>query len=181
MNHNAVHARVVAAHVWPQDMPESVSVDTLELDWGGPIGDRHHGELMSSDTRQSRVFPRGTTIRNHRQLSIVDMAELDQIAAALSIPRIDPGIIADNICTEGVDNLTDLPRMTRLAFPSGAVVMLGGPNAPCTIAGDMVARAYGSRPEAFPKAAIGRRGVTGWVERPGTVQPGDAITILPPD
>ena len=174
-------AMVSATHVWPQDTTEPVSVDALELDWGGPIGDRHHGELMASDVRQARVFPRGTTIRNHRQLSIVDVDELAQIAAALEIPRIDAGTIADNICTAGIPNLTALPRMTRLAFPSGAVVMLGGPNAPCTIAGSMVARLHGSRPEAFPKAAIGRRGVTGWVEHPGSVRPGDAITVLLPD
>lgn len=174
-------ARVTATHVWPQDTTEPVSVDALELDWGGPIGDRHHGELMASDVRQARVFPRGTTIRNHRQLSIVDVDELGQIAAALEIPRIDAGTIADNICTAGIPNLTSLPRMTRLAFPSGAVIMLGGPNAPCTIAGAMVARLHGSRPEAFPKAAIGRRGVTGWVEHPGTVRPGDAVTVLLPD
>lgn len=176
-----MNPRVHATHIWPADLSTPIGVDTLELDWGGPVGDRHHGELMSSDTRQSRVFPRGTTIRNHRQLSIVDVDELAQIAAALGIARIEPGVIADNICTSGIEALTSLPRMTRLAFPSGAVVMLGGPNAPCTIAGGMVAQIYGSRPEAFPKAAIGRRGVTGWVERPGTVRAGDAITVLPPD
>ena len=174
-------ARVVATHVWPKDATDPISVDVLELDWGGPVDDRHHGELMASDTRQSRVFTRGTTIRNHRQVSIVDAGELAQIADALGIPHIDPGIIADNICTEGIDALTSLPRMTRMVFPSGAVIMLGGPNAPCTIAGAMVERSYGSQPEAFPKAAIGLRGVTGWIEHPGTVRPGDAITLLPPD
>ena len=173
--------RVEATHIWPSDSTEPISVAALDLDWGGPIGDRHHGELMTSDTRQSRVFPRGTTIRNHRQLSLIDTDELARIARALTIPRIDPGVIADNICTSGIDQLTQLPRMTRLAFPSGAVVLLGGPNAPCTIAGEMVARSYGSRPESFPKAAIGQRGVTGWVEHPGTVRPGDPITVIPPD
>lgn len=172
---------VAAVHVWPGDLLSPVAVDVLELDWGGPVGDRHHGERMASETRQSRVFPRGTTIRNHRQLSLVDLDELAQIARALGIVGIEPGVIADNICTAGIEELTSLPRMTRMAFPSGAVIMLGGPNAPCTIAGDMVARAYGSRAEAFPKAAIGRRGVTGWVEHPGSVRPGDAITIIPPD
>lgn len=136
---------------------------------------------MASDTRQSAVFARGTTIRNHRQLSLVDLAELAQIADALTIPRIEPGTIAENITTGGIAELTSLPRMTRLVFPSGAVIMLGGANAPCTIAGDMVAREYGSRPEAFPKAAIGRRGVTGWVERPGTIHPGDEIAIVLPE
>ena len=65
-------ARVVATHVWPSDTDEPVSVDVLELDWGGPVGDRHHGERMASGTRQSSVFTRGTSIRNHRQVSIVD-------------------------------------------------------------------------------------------------------------
>ena len=176
-----MNARVAATYVWPSDTDQPVSTDALELDWGGPVGDRHHGETMASDTRQSSVFPRGTEIRNHRQLSLVDLAELAQIAEALTIPRIEPGTIAENITTEGIAALTSLPRMTRLVFPSGAVIMLGGANAPCTIAGGLVAREYGSRPEAFPKAAIGRRGVTGWVERPGTVRTGDEIAIMLPE
>lgn len=173
--------RVVATHIWPADAVEPLAVESLELDWGGPVGDRHHGELMASDTRQSKVFSRGTTIRNHRQLSIVASEELAAIASALGIERIAPGAIADNICTEGLAELTALPRMTRLAFPSGAVLLLGGPNAPCTIAGAMLERIYGTRPEAFPKAAIGLRGVTAWVERPGVLRPGDPITVYPPD
>lgn len=176
-----MNARVLATHVWPSAEIQPIAVEALELDWGGPVGDRHHGETMASDTRQAKVFPRGTTIRNHRQLSLVDAAELAEIAAALDIDTIGPGVIADNICTTGLPDLTTLPRMTRLVFPSGAVIMLGGPNAPCTIAGAMVAEQYGSRAEAFPKAALGRRGVTGWVEHPGTVQPGDDITVVAPD
>ena len=148
-------ARVVATHVWPSDVDEPVSVDVLELDWGGPVGDRHHGERMASDTRQSSVFTRGTSIRNHRQVSIVDTGELAQIAIAMGIPRIDPGVIADNICTEGIDGLTCLPRMTRLVFPSGAVLMLGGPNAPCTIAGGMLERVYGSHTRVLPQGRVG--------------------------
>ena len=148
-------------------VPDAVSVESLELDWGGPIGDRHHGETMASDTRQARVFPRGTAIRNHRQLSFVDVGNLHRSPKRLASSGSRPGIIAENICTEGLPELTAMPRMTRLLFPSGAAIMLGGANAPCTIAGGMVAQAYGSRAEAFPKAAIGRRGVTGWVERPG--------------
>lgn len=174
-------AHVLATHVWPVTELQPLGVESLELDWGGPIGDRHHGQTMASDTRQAKVFPRGTTIRNHRQLSLVDSAELALIAGALGIEGIAPGVIAENICTDGLPDLTSLPRMTRLAFPSGAVVLLGGANAPCTIAGEMVAQAYGSRAEAFPKAAIGRRGVTGWVEHPGTVHPGDPITVVLPD
>ncbi len=173
-------ARVVATHVWPADQQVPVPCEELVLDWGGPVGDRHHGELMLSDVRQADVFARGTQIRNHRQISLVDAAELAVIAAALDIEQLEPGLIADNICTQGIPELTTLPRMTRMVFDSGAVIMLGGENLPCTIAGAMVSAVHGTRPAAFPKAAMRRRGVTGWVERPGVVRAGDGISLVIP-
>jgi hypothetical protein len=173
-------AIVVAVHIWPAGFDTPTPVDELELDWGGPLGDRHHGLTMASDTRQKDVFPRGTTIRNHRQISIVDVAELESISEALGIGVIAPGVIADNICTEGIPGLTELPRMTRLLFAGGAVVMLGGENFPCTIAGALVGAQYGTAAEKFPKAAMGRRGVTGWVEHPGLIHAGASIEVRLP-
>jgi MOSC domain-containing protein YiiM len=171
---------VVATHVWPSDAEIPIAVDALDLDWGGAVGDRHHGEKMSSDTRQKDVFDRGTQIRNHRQLSIVDSAELADIAAALGIEELAAGTIADNICTSGLPHLTALEPMSRLAFANGAVLMTGGRNAPCTIAGRMVQARYGSPAEKFPKAAFDLRGITAWVERPGVIRPGDEVQLLPP-
>jgi len=173
-------ARVLATHVWPAGASVPIVVDELVLDWGGPVGDRHYGETMHSDVRQRPVFERGTVIRNHRQLSLVDVAELDLIAAALGVERLSAGLIADNICIDGIPHLTSLPRMTRLIFDGGAVLMLGGENLPCTTAGAMVEAVHGTPAHAFPKAAMGRRGVTGWVEHPGVVRPGSAITIRTP-
>jgi hypothetical protein len=170
-------ARVVATHVWPGGVDTPVACEAMELDWGGPIGDRHHGLTMLSNTRQRSVYERGTEIRNHRQLSLVDSAELAQIAQRMGIADLAPGVLADNICTEGLPELTSLPRMTRLVFGEGAVITLGGENNPCTIAGALVGRIHGTSPEEFPKAAIHRRGVTGWVERPGVVRQGDVITV----
>ena len=171
---------VVAVHIWPlgADVPETV--EELQLDWGGAIGDRHHGVTMSSDTRQKEVFARGTEIRNHRQVSIVDLAELAAIAQGLGIQELAPGTIADNICTEGIEHLTQLPHMTRLIFEGGAVLILGGENFPCTIAGAMVGAVHGTSKSKFPKAAMGLRGVTGWVEHPGLVRPGMAIEVRTP-
>lgn len=170
-------AQVTATHVWPEGSQAPVAVQRLELDWGGAVGDRHHGLTMSSNARQAGVFPRGTTIRNHRQLSIVDEAELSEIAVNLGLEALDAGVIADNICTRGIPNLTQLAPMTRLVFEGGAVIMLGGENLPCVIAGGLVNAHYGTRAEAFPKAAMGLRGVTGWVEHPGVVAPGQSIQI----
>ena len=128
-------------HVWPPGGDAPQQVDELVLDWGGPVGDRHHGLTMSSDVRQKEVFSRGTQIRNHRQVSIVDVGELREIAVALGIQDLAPG----------------------------------------TIAGGLVADRYGTRAESFPKAAMGLRGITGWVERPGIIRPGDEVrVVLPP-
>lgn len=173
-------SRVVGLHVWPPGSESPQRVDELVLDWGGPVGDRHHGLTMRSDVRQKEVFSRGTEIRNHRQLSIVDIGELAEIAVALGLPELGPGTIADNICTEGIDHLTALPPLSRLVFEGGAVVITGGENSPCTIAGGLVEERYGTRPEAFPKAAMGLRGITGWVERPGTIPAGCPVSVVLP-
>jgi hypothetical protein len=175
-----VTLRAVALHVWPTDEDTPVAVDELILDWGGPVGDRHHGETMSSNTRQKPVFQRGTTIRNHRQVSIVDLAELAAIAEAMGIASLAPGLIADNICTDGVPNLTSLPRMTRMVFDGGVVLMTGGVNLPCTIAGAMVEADHGTAPQTFVKAAMGRRGITGWVEHPGVIRVGEGLRLVTP-
>jgi MOSC domain-containing protein YiiM len=171
---------VLATHIWPTTANTPIAVPALDLDWGGAIGDRHHGMTMSSDTRQKDVFDRGTEIRNHRQLSVVDAGELAEIAAALGIAELAPGTIADNICTSGIAGLTSLEPMSRLVFSSGAVLMTGGRNAPCTIAGRMVHERYGSPAERFPKAAFDLRGVTAWVERPGPIAAGDLVRVLAP-
>ena len=55
--------------------------------------------------------------------------------------------------------------------------MLGGENDPCTIAGGMIADVHGITPHSFPKAALHKRGVTGWVEHPGEIRPGDTLEI----
>jgi MOSC domain-containing protein YiiM len=171
---------VAAVHIWRPGAEVPEAVDELQLDWGGAIGDRHHGVTMSSDVRQKEVFARGTEIRNHRQLSIVDLAELSAIAEALGIDELAAGTIADNICTEGLVGLTALAPLSRLVFASGAVLMTGGFNTPCTIAGRMVEARYGSSPQRFPKAAWDLRGITAWVERPGPIRPGDAVRVVPP-
>jgi len=172
--------QVVAVHVWPADADVPTPLDELRLDWGGPVGDRHHGLTMSAGTRQRAAFEPGTVVRNHRQVSIVDLAELARIAAGMGIDHLAPGVIADNIALTGLDDLTAIPAMTRLQFPDGATIMLGGENRPCAISGELVRRIHGTSPGQFVRAAMHRRGVTGWVERPGVIRPGDQVRVLRP-
>ena len=178
---------MVALHVVEPGESAASPVDELVLDNGGPIGDRHYGLTMRSDIRQRWLYDDDTEIRNNRQVSIVDAAELAQIARNLGIDELAPGTIADNICTSGIDQLTSLPLMTRLVFGSsgdpasdGAVIVLSGENLPCTFAGNLVAQRYGTLPHKFPKASFHLRGVTGWVERAGVIRPGTGVRAEAP-
>lgn len=166
---------VSGTHVWPVGADVPVAVDPLVLDWGGPVGDRHHGVTMKAGSRQRWLHPEGTEIANYRQLSIVGAEELAEVARAMGVPELAPGLIADNLHITGIPALTALPPMTRLIFASGAVVVVGGENDPCAIAGRLVAAVHGTAPAAFPRAAQHKRGLTGWVERPGAISPGEAV------
>lgn len=175
---------IEALHIWSAEEEFPHQVTSFELDWAGIPGDRHYGEQMQSNSREVHAFPRGTTIRNYRQISIVDLAELAVIAEKLGLPELAPGTIADNICTTGIPDLTALARMTRLKFPSGACIMTGGENNPCTIAGGLVQARYQELgydipAHKFPKAAMHLRGITGWVEHPGEIKVGDSIEVIP--
>lgn len=181
MTRRASQMRVEALHVWPAGADVPLPREALDLTWLGAEEDRHAGLTMLSDSRTTNIYPRGTEIRNHRQLSLVCLAELALIGQRLGLAEpLAPGLIADNIALSGVAELTALPRLTRLEFASGAVIITGGVNNPCTIAGAMVAAVHGTAKEKFPKAAWGRRGITGWVDRPGRIAVGDAVTAHPP-
>ena len=87
-----VTAASVATHVWPDGAPTPTPSGRARRSTGAaPFGDRHHGETMLSDTRQSRVFAKGTVIRNHRQVSLVAVEELAVVAAAIGLPGSSPG------------------------------------------------------------------------------------------
>jgi hypothetical protein len=68
----------------------STPIPRLELDFGGVVGDRHHGLTRTSDPRQLRYYPRGTLIRNRRQLSLVAVEELAEIAGRSACPGWSP-------------------------------------------------------------------------------------------
>jgi hypothetical protein len=163
----------------PGDDFVSVSADQLDLTYAGIAGDRHAGLVRPSGAREP-WYPRGTPMRNERQLSILAAEELAEVAAELSIAGLRPEWIGGNLLLSGVEALSDLPPRSILMFPSGAAIRIDGDNGPCRQSGRSLAQHVEGRPDlelGFVKAAKHRRGLVGWVEREGTIRPGDAVRI----
>lgn len=163
----------------------SQPVESLDLTYEGIAGDRHGGLTRQSGGREP-WYPRGTEMRNERQLSLVCADELARAAKAMEIERIAPEWIGANMVLSGIKDLSKLPPRTLLFFEGGATIKIDGQNAPCRFAGDEIAKNYPDHNAkalalAFPKRAAGLRGLVGWVEKPGTVRAGQSVTVQVPE
>ncbi|KQT52807.1 MULTISPECIES: MOSC domain-containing protein [unclassified Aureimonas] len=161
----------------------SAPVEALDLSFDGIAGDVHGGPTRRSGGREP-WYKRGTEMRNERQLSLLAPDELAQAAEALGIPEIKPEWIGGNMLIEGIADLTHLPPRTLLFFEGGATVKIDGDNAPCRLAGRSIARHFEGRADiemGFPKAAKNRRGLVGWIEKPGRVALGEAFEARLPE
>lgn len=172
-------ARVEGTYVVEGRAVESIPCDPLLLTYAGIVGDRHEGLVRPSGAREP-WYPRGTPMRNERQVSILGVEELAAIATTLGIERLDPAWIGANLCLSGIPDLTQLPPRSLLLFPSGATLRVDGDNDPCRKSGKAIAAHVDSRPDlefAFVKAAANRRGLVAWVEREGVIRPGDEVKV----
>ncbi|MER8445933.1 MOSC domain-containing protein [Mesorhizobium sp. M1066] len=178
-------ARAAALYVAPADHFQTRPVDELRLGFDGISGDFHAGPTRRSGGREP-WYPRGTEIRNERQLSIVAADELATVAERMGLAEIRPEWIGANLVIEGVPNLSMLPAGTMLFFKDGVTIKVDAQNGPCRIAGRSIAENAGlADVEAgamlFPKMAKRLRGVVAWVEKPGTVKTGEEISVRVPE
>ena len=165
------------------DQPRSFLTRELPLavlSYAGLEGDRHAGLTLKAGVRQQHV-PKGTELRNTRQLSLVSEEELALIAKDLGLARLDWRWLGANVLVRGAPSLTRLAPGTRLVASSGAVLVIDGENEPCRKAGRAIADAVGADEalaSRFVKAAHQRRGLVAWVERPGLLRVGDAVAAV---
>lgn len=126
-------------------------------------------------------------MRNERQISILSVEELGEIASGMAIEKLEAGWIGANLVLEGIPNFSYLPPRTLLFFDGGVTLRVDGYNAPCRFAGGMVAKYTGVNPGerefrdtdealAFKNAAHMKRGLVAWVEREGEIRPGEGVT-----
>jgi len=160
----------------------SAPVERVRLTFAGIEGDAHGGLVRASCSRVTAQYPRGTEIRNTRQLSVVSAEEVAAIAEAMSLPGpLDPAWIGAGLVFSGIPALTRLPPSSRLVFEGGASIVVDMENAPCRFPGEEIDRRHPGFGKFFVKAAKGRRGVTAWVEREGEVRVGESARLhVPP-
>lgn len=177
-------ARIKGVYLVPEgSRVESVAVEALNLQLEGPVGDRHHGFARKSTSREP-WYERGSVISNTRQLSLLSVEELAEVARRMNLAELRPEWIGGNILIEGVANLSFLPLGTRLHFPGGAALMVSEQNGPCRIAGKAIAAHFPDRPELefeFPIQAKRKRGLLASVEHAGVALVGETISIRVPE
>lgn len=163
----------------------SAPVEGLDLGFDGIAGDFHAGLTRQSGGREP-WYPRGTEMRNERQLSIVAADELALAAAEMGIDRIEPDWIGANLVLGGIPLLSMLPPRSLIFFEGGVTLKVDGQNAPCRLAGGAIADNFPDRDAtslalSFKDAARRRRGLVAWVEKPGRVTNGETVTVLLPE
>ena len=153
--------------------------DEVRVTFEGFVGDGHAGLTRPADSRTPH-YPRGTPIRNTRQVSIVSHDELAAIASAMDLLEVQAPWLGANLVLDGVPRLTRLPPSTRLYFPREVTLVVDGENLPCTGPGKVIQAQYPDREgltNLFPEAAMHLRGLVAWVERPGVIREGDEVRV----
>ncbi|MBB3949164.1 MOSC domain-containing protein [Aureimonas jatrophae] len=178
-----IEARVAGLFRTEANGFETVSIESLNLGFDGIAGDRHGGPTRRTGGREP-WYPRGTEIRNERQVSILCPDELAGVADAMRLPELRPEWIGGNLLLAGVPHLSWLPARTLMMFENGASLKVEGDNAPCRQSGRSVAARFSGRDDietGFVQAARRRRGLVAWVEKPGALRLGERVDIRLPE
>ena len=159
----------------------SVQIGAVNVGWEGFEGDCHSGLTRPSCVRVRAQYPKGTEIRNTRQISILSEEELTEVAGRLDIPLIRPEWVGANLVLRGIPDFTLVPPNARLLFEGGVALTIDMENAPCKYPAEKIEEAHPGHGKAFPQKARNKRGVTAWVEKPGRIETGETCRLhVPP-
>lgn len=150
--------------------------------YAGVKGECHGGVTRASCVRVAEQYPEGTEIRNVRQLSIISAEEMDAVAAEIGIDEVKPEWMGASIMVRGLPDFTHVPPSARLQNVAGTTLVIDMENRPCMYPGkEAVEPHHPGKGKLLKSAAKGKRGVTAWVEREGTLKVGDILTLHIPD
>jgi hypothetical protein len=157
------------------------AVAEMPLSFAGYAIESHGGATRPSCSRVLAQHPRGTVIRNVRQLSLVSAEDMATVAAALGLDAMDYAWVGASAVIEGIPDFSHLPPSSRLQGPDGVTLVVDMQNRPCQEPAVTIEKARPGHGKAFKAAASERRGVTGWVEREGVLRVGDRMRLHVPD
>jgi hypothetical protein len=160
---------------------QAEAVDALVATFAGPEGEAHGGLTRPSCSRVTAQYPKGTTIRNTRQFSVLSAEDLAEIAARMGVERLDPALVGATMVVEGIPDFSHVPPGSRLQAEGGATLVVDIENRPCTLPARPIEGRHPGYGAKFKAAAQGRRGITAWVEREGTFTMGEAVRLHVPD
>ena len=172
-----------ATIVWLGSVPanpeniRSEKQDSLDLTFEGIPGGQHSGHTRSSCVRVKSQHPEFTEIANVRQLSILSAEEVAEIAAECDLENLDPKYLGASVVIEGIDDFSHIPPSSRLQAENGTTLIVDMQNRPCTFVSREIEKDMPGHGKPFRPAAKGRRGVTAWIERPGSLRVGDRMRL----
>lgn len=169
-------ARVIAvcrsaSHTMSKPVEESINLRARL----GVEGDAHAGETVKHRSRVART----PEAPNLRQVHLIHAELFDEVAG--SGFAVTPGLMGENITTEGIDLLA-LPRGARLRLGPHALIEITGLRNPCYQLDGLqmgLMRACLGRDEAGEP--VRKAGVMAIVLEGGEVRAGDRIAITLPD
>lgn len=160
---------------------ESVPLDEMVLDFAGYAGDHHAGLTRPSCSRVTSQYPKGTEIRNVRQLSVICAQELAGIASTLGLEALDPALLGASVVISGLPDFSHIPPSSRLQAENGTTLTVDMQNRPCQFPARTIEAVLPGHGKGFKAAAAERRGITAWVERPGRLCLGLRVRLHVPD
>jgi hypothetical protein len=182
---SSFHGRIVWLGAQPEPVRDlvisAVPVTEMRLGFAGYAGESHGGINRPSCSRVLAQHPRGTEIRNVRQLCIVSAEEMALVAAELGIADFDYAWVGASVVIAGIPDFSLVPPSSRLQAPDGATLVIDMENRPCNEPAVTIGKQRPGFGKAFKQAAQHRRGVTAWVEREGVLRPGDVLRLHVPD
>lgn len=151
-----------------------------KLTFEGLVGETHGGTTRESCSRVKCLYRPGSSIRNVRQLSLLSVEEIQQIADKLGLKELAPNLLGASLVISGIPHFTLIPPSSRLQFASGATVTVDMENLPCHLVAREIEKLYPNHGKGFKSAAKRRRGVTAWVEHEGGVTVKDSVALFIP-
>ncbi len=158
----------------------NLAVEALDLRFEGPAGESRNGLTRASCSRVVGQYPKGSEIRNTRQLCLMSSEELAEIAAKMAVAGLPPALLGVSVLVEGIPDFTYIPPNSRLVSTAGAAICIDMENRPCHLPAKGIEDKMAGKGGRFKAAAKGRRGVTGWVEREGVLRLGDELRLHVP-